>query len=64
MIWLLVLLLALVFGPNLWVRWVMNRYAQDMDGMPGTGGELAKHLVKKLDLTGVEVEVTEIGDHY
>ena len=42
----------------------MNRYAQDMDGMPGTGGELAKHLVKKLDLTGVEVEVTEIGDHY
>ena len=42
----------------------MNRYAQDMDGMPGTGGELAKHLVKKLDLTGVDVEVTEIGDHY
>jgi Zn-dependent membrane protease YugP len=32
--------------------------------MPGTGGELAKHLVKQLKLDGVEVEVTEIGDHY
>jgi Zn-dependent membrane protease YugP len=42
----------------------MNRYAQDIDNMPGTGGELAKHLVKQLKLDGVEVEVTEIGDHY
>ena len=64
MIWFLLLVLVLVFGPTLWVRWVMNRYAQDIDNMPGTGGELAKHLVKQLKLDGVEVEVTEIGDHY
>jgi Zn-dependent membrane protease YugP len=63
-IWFLLLVLVLVFGPTLWVRWVMNRYAQDIDNMPGTGGELAKHLVKQLKLDGVEVEVTEIGDHY
>ena len=58
------LVLALVFGPNLWVRWVMRRYADDLDGMPGTGGELAQHLIKELELDGVAVEVTALGDHY
>ncbi|RPG28851.1 MAG: zinc metallopeptidase [Gammaproteobacteria bacterium TMED92] len=64
MILLVAAVLALVFGPNLWVRWVMNRYGTDLDAMPGTGGELANHLVKQLELDGVAVEVTEIGDHY
>ena len=58
------LVLALVFGPNLWVRWVMKRYADNLPSMPGTGGELAQHLIQQFDLDGVEVEVTEIGDHY
>lgn len=64
MILLVAAVLVLVFGPNLWVRWVMNRYGKDLDAMPGTGGELANHLIKQLELDGVAVEVTEIGDHY
>lgn len=32
--------------------------------MPGTGGELARHLVRKFNLNDVTVEVTEQGDHY
>ena len=57
-------MLALVFGPNLWVRWVMRRYAEDLAGMPGTGGELAQHLIKEFNLDGVTTEVTTVGDHY
>ena len=32
--------------------------------MPGTGGELAKHLIERFSLNDVKVEVTELGDHY
>ncbi len=66
MLWVVVLaaVLLLVFGPMLWVRWVMVRYGEQIDGMPGTGGELAQHLVQRFELQGVEVEATEAGDHY
>ena len=59
-----VLLVAAVFGPSLWVRWVMNAHSEEIPGMPGTGGELARHLVERFELTGVTVEPTEAGDHY
>ena len=32
--------------------------------MPGTGGELAQHLVDRFGLESVKVETTAIGDHY
>lgn len=60
----IVVLLAVVFGPSLWVRWVMRAYGPEIPGMPGTGGELAEHLIDKLGLDGVGVEQTELGDHY
>ena len=58
------LVLALVFGPSLWVKLVMRRYSSQQPEMPGTGGELAKHLIKRFSLKDVEVETTELGDHY
>ena len=64
MIWLLGLGLLLVFMPTLWVRWVMQRYSADLPDLPGTGGELAQHLIERLGLEGVGVETTDIGDHY
>ena len=64
MIWLLGLGLLLVFMPTLWVRWVMQRYSADLPDMPGTGGELAQHLIERLGLEGVGVETSDIGDHY
>lgn len=60
---LVLLLLALVFGPQIWVRRVMSHYAR-REEMPGTGGELAHHLVERFELRGVAVETTEGGDHY
>ena len=64
MIWLLGLGLLLVFMPTLWVRWVMQRYSAYLPDLPGTGGELAQHLIERLGLEGVGVETTDIGDHY
>ena len=58
------IVLALIFGPSLWVKLVMWRYSSEKPDMPGTGGELAKHLVKRFSLKGVDVEVTNQGDHY
>ena len=66
----LALILTMVFGPMLWVRWVMRRYATDIEGMPGTGGELAPGGLgrrvrgERFELDGVKVEQTELGDHY
>ena len=58
------IVLALIFGPSLWVKFVMRRYSTEKPEMPGTGGELAKHLIKRFSLKDVEVEITELGDHY
>ena len=58
------IVLAMIFGPSLWVKFVMRRYSTEKPEMPGTGGELAKHLIKRFSLKDVEVETTELGDHY
>ena len=60
----LLILLALIFGPSLWVKFVMKRYSKDKPEMPGSGGELAEHLIERFSLKDVKVEVTELGDHY
>ena len=58
------IVLALIFGPSLWVKLVMKRYSLEKPEIPGTGGELAKHLIERFSLKDVKVEVTELGDHY
>ena len=58
------IVIAAIFGPSLWVKFVMRRYSTEKPEMPGTGGELAKHLIKRFSLKDVEVETTELGDHY
>ena len=58
------IIIAVVFGPSLWVKLVMRRYSSEKPEMPGTGGELAEHLIERFSLKDVKVEVTELGDHY
>lgn len=58
------LFLALIFGPQLWVRQTMAWHAAERADFPGTGGELALHLVEEHKLAGVKVERIEAGDHY
>ena len=62
---IIAVLLVLIFAPQLWVQWVLNRYnRQPEENFPGTGGELARHLLDRYDLNEVKVEITEVGDHY
>jgi uncharacterized protein len=62
---LTILLIVCGVLPQLWVRFVMNKYAKEIADMPGTGGELAEHLVERYELAGVRVEQgQERGDHY
>ena len=56
---------ALVFGPQLWIRWVFMRYKSDLPGIPGTGAELARHLLKRFEIDNVIVEETSpMRDHF
>ena len=59
-----VLLLALVFGPSWWIRHVLKTHGVDRPDLPGTGGELARHLLDEAKLEHVKVELTNEGDHY
>ena len=58
------IILAVIFGPSLWVKLVMKKYSSEKPEIPGTGGELAKHLIDRFSLKDVTVEITELGDHY
>ncbi|MEH6449282.1 MAG: zinc metallopeptidase [Oleispira sp.] len=66
MMWILVflLLLALLLLPQWWVGRVLKRHSEPREDFPGTGGELAVHLINAQGLEGVQVEATEAGDHY
>ena len=53
-----------MFGPQLWVKRVLRQYGADRADLPGTGAELARHLLDEADLQSVTVEKTDLGDHY
>ena len=60
----LLLLVALIFGPQFWVKQVIKKHATHRDDLQGTGGELAEHLIEHYELNNVSVEETNKGDHY
>lgn len=57
-------LLLLIFGPQFWVQWALRKHSAERDDLPGTGGELARHLLDEAGLESVAIEETEAGDHY
>lgn len=63
-VFLAIAVLVLLFGPSLWVRYVLWRYSRQRDDLPGSGGELARHLIDRFGLQNVTVESTDQGDHY
>ena len=68
MIWviLILVLLALILLPGLWVKSVLRKYSEPADRYraQGTGAELARHLLDRFELSEVTVEETDRGDHY
>jgi len=62
---LLLLMIGLVIlGPQLWTRRVFAQHSAPRPDFPGTGGELARHLLNRFDMQHIKVEPTELGDHY
>lgn len=61
---LFAIVLAVVFGPGIWVRRVLERYSQPAERYAGTGAQLARYLLDKHGLGSVVVESTDQGDHY
>jgi hypothetical protein len=61
---IVLLIAAVVFGPGLWVKRVLERYSHPADRYSGTGAQLARYLLNKHGLTEVAVERSPEGDHY
>ncbi|EWG99361.1 zinc metallopeptidase [Halomonas sp. BC04] len=61
---LIAMLLAIFLLPNAWAKWVLARHSRGRDDYPGTGAELAEHLLRRMGIEDVKVELTEQGDHY
>ena len=62
---LIIVLLCVVFLPQFWVRRVIKKYSVTVDELPGTGGELARHLLDRFAMDEVRLEQTKDGaDHY
>ncbi len=57
-------IVAILVLPQFWVKSVIKRHGVERDDIPGTGGELARHLLDGMKLEHVKVEVTDAGDHY
>lgn len=65
LILLLILVIAIIFGPQWWAQYTFRRYAAPLDRLQGTGGELARHLLDRFDMHDVKVEKTDPNaDHY
>jgi Zn-dependent membrane protease YugP len=63
MIYIIVLAIVVLFGPHLWARYVLNRYNR-REYFSGSGIDLARLILERLDISDVKVEVTETADHY
>ncbi len=62
---LILLVLLIIFGPNLWVKYVLRKHQKHIDTLDGTGSELAFHLIDRFELEGVQVvKGKKDQDHY
>lgn len=61
---LILLLAALILGPQQWARYVLRKHSVPRPDLAGTGGQFIKHLRKKFALPDLQLEATTQGDHY
>lgn len=61
----ILIILAIFFLPQWWVQRTFRRYRIPRDDIPGTGAELAQHLITRFELGDIKVEqTTEGNDHF
>jgi uncharacterized protein len=59
-----IVLLVVIFAPQFWTRYIFKKYSKELDAFPGTGGELAEHLISQFELVDVRVEELESDENY
>jgi len=57
----LVILLAI---PKVWARYIFFKHSSQREDIPGTGGQLAKHLIDQLHLVRVKLKKAAHRSHY
>ena len=60
---LIAVFIIIIYAPQWWVSYIMKKYDKTLSQLPGTGGELALHLIERYQLN-VSVESGAEGDHY
>ena len=58
------LLVAAIAAPQWWVKHAIKKHGVHRSDIPGTGGELARHLLDRFGMDNVGVELTDKGDHF
>ena len=60
----ILIIFLILFFPSIWVQRTMKKYNDPEDRYVITGSDFARKLLDALDLKDINVEATEIGDHY
>jgi len=60
---LLVPALGLILGPRIWVSRVLREHDQTED-LPSSARQVAREILDSHGLHGVQIEATDLGDHY
>lgn len=60
----IIIVLAVLIGPGLWIKTVMKRYSRPEDRYQQSGAEVARQLLDANGLGEVIVEASPSGDHY
>jgi hypothetical protein len=63
MLYIIIIALVVIFGPHLWAKFVLNRYNR-LEYFSGSGIDLARLALERLELREVGVELTDTADHY
>lgn len=61
---LIILVLLIIFGPSLWVKYVLRKHQKHIESLDGTGSELAFHLIERFELTDVKVIKGKVDEDY
>ena len=63
MFYIIFIAIVVIFGPHLWAKYILNRYNRK-EYFSGSGIDLARLAVERLELKEVDVELTDTADHY
>ena len=63
MFYIIVIVIVAMFGPHLWAKHILNRHNRQ-EYFSGSGIDLARMILERLNISDVSVEVTDTADHY